>query len=192
MARPEPVPIRSMPTSVEIAKTRSSQSSCATASEPGVTTTPKPCIPPMSWAPSVRRSYRRSGELVESGADLREPCLELRRPNEVGAALEIAPELPLVEAQRQLAPGSLVERVALRPGAELSPKGDELVVVRCARHEVLAEPPMERIVEVVGRERRELVDERRVPDDSGEQVAFPLQSGLEQAGRCRVGGGRRA
>src|SRR3990172_1121311 len=59
MARPEPVPSRSIPTSVDIANTRGSHRSWYGSSHPGTTIGPKPCIPPMSWIPSVGRRVAR-------------------------------------------------------------------------------------------------------------------------------------
>ena len=52
--------------------------------------------------------------------------------------------------------------------------------------EGVAKAPVERFVEVLRRERRELGDERRVAYDGGEEVPLSLEPGLEEAGRrCR-------
>ena len=52
------LPRPSIPTIVEIAKVRASQGSAYAASDPGVTTGPNPCMPPMSWIPSIAPRYR--------------------------------------------------------------------------------------------------------------------------------------
>src|SRR5918994_2142309 len=97
----------------------------------------------------MARAGSRSAELGQSGAHLRELCLERGRPDEVVAAeLELAPELLLVNAEEEV-----------------------------------AESPVHRIVEVVGRERGELGQQGRVADDGGEEIALTLHPCLEHARR---------
>ena len=56
---------------------------------------------------------------------------------------------------------------------------------RAPHRRALAEAPVERIVEVVRRERRELRDERRMAHDGREEIPLSLQAGLEQPRRRR-------
>ena len=98
---------------------------------------------------------------------LREARLELRGPDEV-RALELAPQPALVHPQQKLLAGALVELVAIRARAELGAQGDELLVLGRPGDEHLAKPPMERVVEVLRRQRGELGNERRMADDRRE------------------------
>jgi hypothetical protein len=52
---------------------------------------------------------------------------------------------------------------------------------------VLPEPAVQRVVEVLRRQRSELVQQRRIGNDRREQIAFALPTCLEQTGRGGVG-----
>ena len=86
---------------------------------------------------------------------LREARLELRRADEI-RTLELAPQPALVQPQQELLAGALVELVAISARPELGAQGDQLLVLGRPGDEHLAEAPVERVVEVLRRESREL------------------------------------
>ena len=96
---------------------------------------------------------------------LGEPGLELRGADEIGA-LEVSPKPALVQAEQQLLAGALVDLIAVGPRAELGPQRRRALVLRSAADEQIAEAAVELVVEMVGCQRRELGDERRVADDA--------------------------
>ena len=116
---------------------------------------------------------------------LREPRLELGRPNEVGS-LQIATEPPLVEPQHELAPGSLVERVAFGTRAELGAQRDELLVLGRPETRSSRKRRCSASSKWSGVSAASSSSEGRVADDRREQVALALEARLEQPRRRAV------
>ena len=98
---------------------------------------------------------------------LRQTGLQLRRSDEIGA-LELAPQKALVNPQEEHLPRPFVDRVPVGARPELRAQRDELLVLGRMTEKDVAKAPVERLVEVLRRERRELRDERRVTYDCGE------------------------
>ena len=115
---------------------------------------------------------------------LRQARLELGGAHEVGP-LELATQPTFVEPEQQLLAGALVDLVTVGACAQFRPERDELVVFRTARDEDVPEATVERVVEMLGRERGELLEQRRMPNDRREQVTLALDARLEQPGRRR-------
>src|SRR5439155_24750756 len=109
---------------------------------------------------------------------------------------ELAPELPLAQAEEELLAGRLVDRVCGGPRVELGEQGHELVVrLLAAGDEVGAQPAVEVGVEMVRRELLEQAHELRMGDAAGERLALQPLARVDQprrGGRTRRGAPGRA
>jgi hypothetical protein len=97
--------------------------------------------------------------------------------------LQLAPQLPLAQPPQQLLTRRCVDALGLGARVELREQCDPFGLERCAVEDVLADAPVQRIVEMLGCELAEERAEVFVRERTGERVSLEARAGVDDT-RC--------